>query len=135
MSEEYDNVEEWRRRGEGFMVVVKRYPNGNGYSWSVGAYVYAAHPLFDRIDTAGSIFQDALTDAPLHCGCSLVRGWKSEAGVMTSKEFAADYQHLYDNHTHDRTKEDAAVQFRDARALFDWMAAVAKHAPVAADPA
>jgi hypothetical protein len=124
---EWDHKDEWRMRGDNFMVTVTRHtvsifemdegPN----RWAVYAYIYPDHPHFHKFD-GKSIYQDACNAMPLHAGASLVRWHKDDDGKICSVQVGADYNHLYDAHyTLAETKVDASSVFFDASKLFTWL--------------
>lgn len=126
---DWRNTEDWDCTGKNFMVSVHRWPKNGAWAWSVHGWVYPDHPFFKEVDLEGDTEQAALAKPPMHRGTTLFRKHYCEDGSVSAIEFAADYQHMFDNYTYQRTKEEASKQFADAERLFDWLAAF--NAPVA----
>jgi hypothetical protein len=127
---DWQHKDEWRRSGRSFCVVVSRHSTGASAidrdrgpnAWAVYAYIYPAHPRFDRIEV-DSMDTDGIDDLPLHCGCTFSR-WHRNADSITAKQIGADYRHLYDEHyTHLATREEAGSVFADAEKLFEMLKA------------
>lgn len=124
--------EEWRREGESFLVTVKHHtepidahrPEKGPHRWAVYAYVYPPHPRFSTLRDGMGIFDDALFDWPLHCGCSRIQVYRVNGTEITSFEIGADYAHSGDDHfTFYNTPDLASSVFFDADRLFDFLSA------------
>ncbi len=131
-AQKWDHKDEWRRRGNNFLVTVTRH-NGTAsdfdhrgpHRWAVYAYIYPNHWHFSAFDDARSseMWQPAATTLPLHGGPSYLLRHVTESGAVTSWQVGADYDHIHDSSfTHMATAEDADSIFRDADELFDWLA-------------
>lgn len=129
MKDEWNHKEEWHKRGQDFLIVVKRHsvfhndPMEGPHRWCVYAYVYPSHPYFGKFLPDGSMTQDACCAMPLHSYPSYFRAhWDREVEAITSFQVGADYNHLHDDRfTHHKTPEDAYEVFDDAQQLFDWL--------------
>ena len=126
----WDHKDEWHRRGDKFLVVVKHHivvPSIVGalegpHRWTVYAYIYPNHRLFDKFD-GPKMFQDATLGLPFHGGCSFLQWHFDGNGNPTSVQVGADYNHLHDDHFCDyETADDARQVFVDADSLFDHLA-------------
>lgn len=127
----WDHKDEWRKRGDNFMVTVTRhsvtqseFDIGGPNRWAVYAYIYPDHPHFKAF-SGDRIWQDATNVMPLHCGCSLLN-YPMFDGKVTSVQVGADYQHLHDDFTRFETDSDAWEVFQDANELFEWLQERAK---------
>lgn len=122
---EWRHKDEWRKRGQDFLIVVSRhsvaseYPDGPN-RWAVYAYIYPKHPHFAAFD-GPKMWQDATAVMPLHGGCSLLE-YPMYEGVVSSVKIGADYNHLHDDSfAHYATQDDAAEVFSDAAELYQWL--------------
>ena len=128
---EWDHKDEWRKRGDDFMVVVSRH-NGHADTWegknrwAVYAYIYPRHSMFTEFIATGSIADQPYV--PGHSYASFYRCHTDnfDYGEITSHQIGFDYSHHGDTHyTHMETKEDAYSVFSDAQELYDFLAAIA----------
>lgn len=124
-TQQWDKKDEWRKRGQDFMVTVSRHNSepldcDEGVNcWAVYAYIYPKHPHFANFDGANQ-WQDATSVMPLHGGASLLN-YPMYDNKVTSVKVGADYHYLRDNFTHYATQDDASEVFADADRLFDWL--------------
>ena len=129
---EWDHKDEWHKRGENFLVVVKRHsvepssfdPDKGINRWAVYAYIYPQHKSFGEFN-GPNMFQPSANALPLHGGPSLLRWHYADDGKPTSVQVGADYDHLYDDHfSHYMGDSDAGEVFEDAARLFDYLTKV-----------
>ena len=121
--------EVWTKQSDTFCVSVEHFAvevderwmrNDGGNRWCVYVYIYPKHPLFKTI-IEGEMFQDALIDFPLHCGCSFIKSHRSNKAI-TSHQIGCDYNHCDDErYTMYSSKEDASGVFYDAEQLIKFM--------------
>ena len=121
----------WSIRGPRHLVVVEGFlREGGGTGWTVGIYVYPAHPKWDAaLETArfGSRVSTAIDAWPFHMGISLRRVHfmaqnqtpeVMRAPPLASVYLAADYQHLHDDFAHHALSDGMPLQVKsDAAAL------------------
>ena len=128
----WDHKDEWHRRGNDYLVVVKRYsvepssfdPHEGPHRWVVCAYIYPKHRLFSSFD-GPAMWQPAAAALPLHGGPTFLRWHSDDDGKPTSVQVGADYHHLHDTHFSSyATPSDAWEVFSDAGRLFDHLAAI-----------
>ena len=125
----WDAVQEWHRRGENFLIVVRRSivldPNSIFFSgpnrWCVYAYIYPEHPIFSSFE-GEDVRQTATSLLPLHHRASQLRWHFNFKKMPCSIQVGADYSH----HRDDRfatfeTPESAWEVFQDAEKLFDHL--------------
>lgn len=127
MMDNWKRKELWHRRGEGFCVEVSRHTEAPLYDsegpnrWCVYAYIYPAHPHFEKFE-GDKMWQDAATTLPLHGGPSILRWHRDANGNPTSVQVGADYHHDGDSgYTFCDEAEDAYSVFRDADDLVAWL--------------
>lgn len=124
---DWEKKDLWRRSGDGFLVEVSRHDAHSDlhvgpHRWCVYAYVYPSHPHFKAFDGTEDMWQPATGALPLHGGCTFLRAHRNAAGVITSWQVGADYNHLYDERfTRHATPEQAREVFADAEELFRWL--------------
>lgn len=127
--DKWSRKEEWWRRGAGFLIVVKRHEEPKSacdfdegpHRWSIYAYIYPSHALFNTFD-GNDMWQPAALCLPLHCGPSFLRWHYGEDGNPTTIQVGADYRHLHDaRFTQYATPEQAREVFEDADRLFDHL--------------
>ena len=125
----WQHKDEWWQPGKDFLIVVKHHtttlssilPEYGEHRWSVYAYIYPKHRLFDSFQ-GNHMFQPAIEVMPLHGGCSSLRWHNTDEGEKTSVQVGADYNHLYDDHfTHYAKPDEAQQVFADADELFDYL--------------
>jgi len=101
------------------------YDSDLGHRWCVYAYIYPAHPHFDKFDDTDRLWQAAAIALPLHCGPSyFYRHVRVADGflVPVSIQVGCDYNHDGDwQHTRNAAREDAYEVFADATALVEWL--------------
>ena len=123
----------WRLRGSNFLVEVYHWtdasllPGDGTHHWNVYAYIYPAHPRFQRFNTSGvsGMCQPATEDLPLHGGVSYLE-FPQFNGIITCAKVGCDYGHLHDDaFTHFATREEALQVFADAEHLFKVLEAEA----------
>jgi len=122
---DWDHKDEWRKRGEGFMVVISRH-NGatlDQYEgknrWAVYAYIYPKHDMFVRFIATGSMWDQPYL--PGHSYPSYYRCHTDESDI-TAHQIGFDYNHVGDSHySHMDTKEDAYSVFNDGQELFNFL--------------
>lgn len=132
-NQEWDHKDEWRKRGEHFLVTVSRHSvkpseieTRGTNRWCVYAFIYPAHPHFSAFK-GSSMWQEAATCLPFHAGPSFLRWHYNDEGKSVYVQVGADYNHLDDDaFCDDVTKADAVAQFRDAQELFDKLQAMAE---------
>lgn len=123
--------EEWHRRGQDFLVVVKHYTvdrviSEGVHRWNVYAYIYPGHPRFAKFD-GPAMFQPAANALHLHRGPSFLKWHRDDNMQVTSVQVGSDYNHLHDGaFTLAETPEQAAQVFSDAEQLFDQLSAGVK---------
>lgn len=127
----WDYKEEWHRRGNDFLVVVRRHsveppslsPYKGQHRWAVYAYIYPKHRLFESFG-GPQMWQPAATALPLHGGPSLLRWHTGDDGKPCSVQIGADYHHLHDDRFSGyATPSEACEIFGDADRLFNHLAA------------
>lgn len=119
----------WTRRDNKFCVEVSRHtvapssidPYEGVNRWAVYAYIYPEHRSFARFE-GNSMFQEATSSMPLHCGPSFLRIHRDDDGKIVCYQVGADYHHYGDDRFADYADEgDAASVFFDADELFKWL--------------
>ncbi len=130
---EWDRKDEWRKRGQDFMVVVSRHAVKSAHyyegphRWCVYAFIYPKHPHFAAFEGL-DMWQNASAVMPWHSYCSHL-SYPMFDGKVGSVKVGADYNHDGDDHfTHYATKEDAYQVFADADDLYEWLEVRAKAA-------
>ena len=121
----WDHKDEWRVRGDHFLVTITRhYGPTSGqdhlgpHRWAVYAYIYPGHPRSELFADDRSIFQPAVTGLPMHGGCSYI-DYHERNGERVSVQVGADYNHDGDNYyTSLATAGEARSVFIDAEQLF-----------------
>ncbi|WP_336695669.1 hypothetical protein [Delftia acidovorans] len=130
MPKNYRQSETWKREGNGFLVQVTHWRRDSGdefegpHRWNVYAYIYPSHPHFSAFGDVEDMTQSACTALPLHAYPSFHRiHLDSRSGKACSHQVGSDYGHLHDDQfSFMESPEDAAAVFRDADALYDWLA-------------
>lgn len=135
MSDKYRRCEDYKREGKGFLVVVNHYTvfqssepacfdSEGPHRWAVYAYVYPSHPHFAAFDGTETMWQGAATQMPGNAYPSFMRVHTPHGKeTPSSYQVGWDYHHLHDwSFSRMETPEDAYEVFRDADALFDWLA-------------
>lgn len=131
----WGHKDEWRLRGNDFMVVVSRhavempdaYRIDGPHRWCVYAYIYPKHPHFAAFSGDDDMLQEAAQCLPLHGGPSLMRMHWDKAGKALSAQVGADYNHLHDDRfTHYETRVAARDVFDDAETLFERLQRMAE---------
>lgn len=128
ISDGWNHKDEWRRSGQGFMVVVSRHHFGDGEisedenRWCVYAYVYPKHRIFDRLDKADNagVLRDCC-GLYCHSYVSLYRVHRDESGTVQSVQIGWDYNHDGDEFSTRKTPGEASVVFWHASRLFDQL--------------
>lgn len=126
MNTEWTHKDEWRRRGENFLVTISRHyalhtRDGGPHRWAVYAYIYPNHSLFGEF-SGGDMWQPAALELPLHFGPSLLKWHFYENGKPSSVQIGADYDHLHDERfTYYADPESAQEVFNDADLLFEYL--------------
>ena len=130
----WDHKDEWRKRGKDFLVMVSRHEamgedreprlwcdSEGPHRWAVYAYIYPQHQHFLKFN-GDTMWQDATSVLPLHCGCTFLRYHYNVDGEITCVQVGADYHHIDDDHyTHAATADEAHQVFEDAKELFEWL--------------
>lgn len=101
------------------------YDSDKGHRWCVCAYIYPAHPHFEKFDNTDHMWQPATHALPLHGGPSYLRHhikMKDDKPVIVSIQVGSDYNHDGDwRHTRNATQNDAYEVFADAKRLANWL--------------
>jgi hypothetical protein len=128
MDKQWKRSEDWKREGKHFLVLVHHYvtPAIDGLceeenKWCVYAYLYPKHWRFATV-VGDQIWQEALENLRLHCGCTFLKRHYFDNGEVCSIQFGADYNHLHDErYLLMSTAEDARSVFNDADELFEQL--------------
>lgn len=124
MENNWDKIEEWRLRGDDFLISVKHWKSESYIEdkiinhWNVYAYIYPEHPYFNVIKESSIHYFPYDEIDVLHKGCTFFQKHFSEKFELTSIQFGSDYGHLYDERFEDyETEDDAKEVFNDAKNL------------------
>ena len=88
--------------------------------FNVYAYIFKKHPLFDKIDENGQMYQDVFNLMPLHCGPSYFKVHRDEKNEVVSYQVGSDYHHLYDEYEWCNNIDETPVK-RDGIELFNYL--------------
>lgn len=108
----------WQRRGKDFTVEIVCTENAR-YSWSIYAYIYPDHWLFQQFN-GESFWQPATEDLPLHGGVTFMR-CHEHGGSIDSYQVGCDYQHLHDDRYGLMGPGDNSQFTYDADKLFKYL--------------
>jgi hypothetical protein len=136
----------WKIDGDTFVVEVAYWTSpgynqdykeviGDKHHWNVYAYIYPAHPLFDKLDKTHTIwYNQPIHHLHFHRGCSFMQWYANEKGEFTSAKIGSDYGHDRDEFEDISTKEDAWRVFKDAELLYNQLLEIQKDSDEQAKP-
>lgn len=136
----------WSRKTATFCVEVSRHdeeplsaisPELGPHRWCVYAYLYPAHPRFQKFDGTNSFFQSACSELPLHgviTGASYLQYHYAGGGQTVCIQVGADYNHLRDERFSHTEPENSGEVFDDAERLFSYLQSEAESVGRALNP-
>lgn len=110
--------ETWQKRGDGFLVEIKRWVSAGNNHWNVYAYIFPEHPIFKQIKSE-KLWVDHDIAEYFHFGPSFHK-WHKSDGHITCKQIGSDYEHYQDHYERMERVENSEIEY-DAEELFEYL--------------
>lgn len=114
----------WIKRGEDFHIQVVNWVRRPPNRWNVYAYIYAAHPLFCKLNRRDAAIQPRLSELPLHGGPSLWKWHTTDSAELATFQIGSDYMRDGDERFEDIGPDGGIPPqiLRDAEELYQYLA-------------